>query len=42
MTDSLGHSMTQDNKALLIWKKQADKSWKESLVIFNAEPSTNK
>ncbi len=42
MTDSTGHSMTQDNKALLIWKKQTDNSWKESVVIFNAEPPANK
>ena len=42
MTDSTGHSITQDNKALLIWKKQADNSWKESVVIFNAEPSGKK
>ena len=42
MTDSTGHSMTQDNKALLIWKKQTDNSWKESVVIFNAEPPAHK
>ncbi len=29
--------MTQDNRALLIWKKQADKSWKESVVMLNAD-----
>jgi uncharacterized protein (TIGR02246 family) len=40
MTDSTGNSLTQDNKALLIWKKQDDNSWKEAIVIFNGDPSS--
>jgi ketosteroid isomerase-like protein len=35
--DPSGHPITQDNRALLIWKKQSDNSWKESVVMFNAE-----
>lgn len=42
MNDSLGNPMTQDNKALLIWKKQPDNSWRESVVMFNADPPIQK
>lgn len=38
MNDSLGRQITQENKALLIWKKQKDGSWRETVVIFNADP----
>jgi len=37
--DTAGKEVTSDNKAVLIWKKQTDKSWKEAVVIFNADPS---
>ncbi len=42
MNDSSGNSMTQDNKALLVSKKEPDGSWKEVVVIFNEYPSQNK
>ena len=37
MNDPSGRPVTQTNRALLIWRKQADNSWKESIVMFNAE-----
>lgn len=38
MNDSLGRPMMQENKALAIWKKQNDNSWREAVIIFNADP----
>jgi ketosteroid isomerase-like protein len=37
MNDPSGKPVTQDNRALLIWKKQSDNNWKESVVMFNSE-----
>ncbi|HRO86381.1 MAG TPA: DUF4440 domain-containing protein [Niabella sp.] len=42
MNDSLGKPMTQYNKSVSIWKKQADGSWKDAVVIWNAESPQNK
>ena len=36
--DSTGHPMTQLNKGVTIWKKQADGSWKNVVDTWNAEP----
>jgi uncharacterized protein (TIGR02246 family) len=38
INDSIGRPITQDNKALAIWKKQKDNSWREAVIIFNADP----
>jgi len=37
VNDPSGRPVTQDNRALLIWKKQSDNSWKESVVMFNTD-----
>ena len=42
MNDSLGKPMTQYNKAIIIWRKQADGSWKDAVDIWNADPSPKK
>ena len=38
VTDSLGKPMTQYNKAVTVWKKQPDGSWKNVVDIWNAIP----
>jgi ketosteroid isomerase-like protein len=38
VNDSLGNPVTQDNKALTIWRKEPDNSWKEAVVIFTPDP----
>jgi len=40
--DSLGKPMTQYNKAVSIWRKQADGSWKDAVDVWNAAPPQNK
>jgi len=42
MNDSLGKPMTQNNKAIIIWRKQADGSWKDAVDIWNADPTQQK
>ena len=39
MQDATGATVTQNNKAVLIWRKQPDNTWKEALFIFNEDPS---
>jgi uncharacterized protein (TIGR02246 family) len=39
MQDATGATVTQNNKAVLIWRKQPDNTWKEALLIFNEDPS---
>ena len=39
MNDSTGKPFTLDNRALLVWRKEADGSWKEAVVIFNLDPA---
>lgn len=39
VTDSLGNTITTFNKAVEIWKKQEDGSWKNVVDIFNHDPS---
>jgi uncharacterized protein (TIGR02246 family) len=42
MNDASGTPVSKTNKAVLIWRKQPDNSWKEALVIFNEDPSISK
>lgn len=42
MNDSLGKPMSQYNKAVSIWRKQADGSWKDAVDVWNADPPQNK
>jgi len=42
VNDSLGHPITQYNKGVTVWKKQADGSWKNVIDIFNANPPEKK
>ena len=39
VSDSLGKPITEYNKAVTVWKKQADGSWKNVVDIWNAAPS---
>jgi len=39
MNDSLGHPVTERNKALTIWRKEKDGSWKNIVDMWNALPS---
>jgi len=41
-TDSTGKAITIYNKAVTIWRKQADGSWKNVVDISTADPSQNK
>lgn len=41
-TDSTGKHVTQYNKAVTIWRKQPDGSWKNAVDISTADPSQNK
>ena len=40
--DSTGKTVTINNKAVSIWLKQADGSWKNAVDISTADPSQNK
>jgi len=42
VNDSFGNPITQYNKAVTIWKKEADGSWKNVVDMWNAEPARNK
>jgi len=39
VNDSLGHPLTEHNKNVTIWRKDADGSWKNVVDIWNADPS---
>jgi len=41
-TDSAGKAITIKNKAVTIWRKQPDGSWKNVVDISTADPSQNK
>ena len=41
-TDSTGKAVTINNKAVSIWRKQADGSWKNAVDISTADPSQDK
>ena len=40
--DSTGRIVTINNKAVTIWRKQPDGSWKNAVDISTADPSQNK
>jgi ketosteroid isomerase-like protein len=42
VNDSLGNPITQYNKSVTIWRKEADGSWKNVVDMWNAEPARNK
>lgn len=42
MNDSTGKPVTEFNKCVTIWKKQADGSWKNVVDMWNADPSQQK
>ena len=42
VNDSSGNPITRDNKAVTIWRKEADNSWKEAVVIFTPDPPLRK
>ena len=42
VNDPLGNPITQYNKAVTIWRKETDGSWKNVVDMWNAEPSRNK
>ena len=42
VNDSLGNPITQYNKGVTIWRKEADGSWKNVVDMWNAEPARNK
>lgn len=39
VNDSLGNPITEYNKGVTIWRKEADGSWKNVVDMWNAEPS---
>jgi uncharacterized protein (TIGR02246 family) len=41
-TDSTGKTITQNNKAVSIWRKQTDGSWKNVVDISSPQPVANK
>ena len=41
-TNSTGKTITQNNKAVSIWRKQTDGSWKNVVDISTPEPVANK
>ena len=42
VNDSLGKPITEFNKSVTIWRKEADGSWKNIVDMWNAEPSQKK
>jgi ketosteroid isomerase-like protein len=40
VNDSLGKPVTEFNKGITVWRKQADGSWKDVIDIWNAAPAT--
>jgi ketosteroid isomerase-like protein len=42
VNDSSGHPVTEYNKAVTVWKKQADGFWKNVVDVWNADPSPKK
>ena len=41
-SDSLGNAITEYNKAVTVWRKEADGSWKNVIDMWNATPTPNK
>ena len=42
VNDSLGHPVTEFNKTVTVWRKEADGSWKNIVDMWNADPSRKK
>jgi uncharacterized protein (TIGR02246 family) len=42
INDSLGNPITEYNKGVTVWRKEADGSWKNIVDIWNAAPPPNK
>ena len=42
VNDSLGKPITEFNKVVTIWRKEADGSWKNIVDMWNADPSQKK
>jgi ketosteroid isomerase-like protein len=42
MNDSLGNPITIYNKAVVIWRKEPDGSWKDIVDVINSDPSQKK
>jgi len=42
VNDSLGKPVTEFNKSVTIWRKEADGSWKNIVDMWNADPSQKK
>ena len=42
INDSLGKPVTEFNKSVTIWRKEADGSWKNIVDMWNADPSQKK
>lgn len=42
VNDSLGRPITEYNKGVTIWRKEADGSWKNIVDMWNADPSQKK
>jgi len=42
INDSLGQPITEYNKAVTIWRKENDGSWKNIVDMWNADPSRKK
>jgi ketosteroid isomerase-like protein len=42
VNDSLGKPVTEFNKAVTVWRKEADGSWKNIVDMWNAGPSQKK
>jgi ketosteroid isomerase-like protein len=42
VNDSTGHPVTEYNKSVTIWRKEADGSWKNVVDMWNAGPYQDK
>ena len=42
VNDSLGKPLTEFNKSVTIWRKEADGSWKNVVDVWNAKPAQKK
>ena len=42
MNDSLGKPFTEYNKAVTVWRKEANGTWKNVIDTWNANPTPNK